>query len=211
MRHWSILLAALAISATPATAQSMAPGPLVLAFGDSLTAGYALDRGLGFAPQLQASLRRHGISATVIDGGVSGDTSQAGRARLGWTLDGLPRKPDLVIVELGANDMLRALDPALTRANLDAMLTELNRRKIKIVLAGMRAAPNLDPGYIVKFEAMYRDLALKHRATLYPFFLDGAAGQAGMMQGDGMHPTFAGVKAIVTGILPMVKRALTKR
>ena len=213
MRHWPILLAALAISAAPAPApaQRPAPRPLVLAFGDSLTAGYALDRGLGFAPQLQASLRRHGISATVIDGGVSGDTSQAGRTRLGWTLDGLPRKPDLVIVELGANDMLRALDPALTRANLDAMLTELNRRKIKIVLAGMRAAPNLDPGYIVKFEAMYRDLALKHRATLYPFFLDGAAGQAGMMQGDGMHPTFAGVKAIVTGILPTVKRALTKR
>ena len=216
MTRWSILLAALTITAAPSAPAQAPPRPLVLAFGDSLTAGYGLDRGLGFAPQLQASLRRHGVAASVVDGGVSGDTSQAGRSRLAWTLDGLLRKPDLVIVELGANDMLRALDPALTRANLDRILTELNRRKIRIVLAGMRAAPNLDPGYIVKFEAMYRDLAVKHRATLYPFFLDGAAGQAGMMQGDGMHPTFAGVKAIVTGILPTVKaelgkRALTKR
>ena len=128
----------------------------MLAFGDSLTAGYALDRGLGFAPQLQASLRRHGIAATVVDGGVSGDTSQAGRARLGWTLDGLPRTPDLVIVELGGNDMLRALDPTLTKANLDAILAELKRRRLRVVLAGMRAAPNLDPAYIARFEAMYR-------------------------------------------------------
>ena len=120
----AIIQAALLIFATPA----LAAEKLVLAFGDSLSAGYGLDRGLGFAPQLQASLRRHGIAATVVDGGVSGDTSQAGRARLGWTLDGLPRKPELVIVELGANDMLRALDPALTRANLDFILTELGRR-----------------------------------------------------------------------------------
>ncbi|MCY7398226.1 MAG: arylesterase [Sphingomonas bacterium] len=208
MRRWSILLAALAISAAPAPAPQ--PRPLVLAFGDSLTAGYALDRGLGFAPQLQASLRRHGIAATVVDGGVSGDTSQAGRARLGWTLDGLPRKPDLIIVELGANDMLRALDPKLTKANLDAILTELERRKIRTVLAGMRAAPNLDPAYIAAFDAIYRDLSAKHRATLYPFFLDGVAGQAGMVQQDAMHPTFAGVKTIVTRILPTIKRALGK-
>ncbi len=204
MRLWSILIAALTISAAPPPP----PRPLILAFGDSLTAGYALDRGLGFAPQLQASLRRHGISATVIDGGVSGDTSQAGRARLGWTLDGLARKPDLVIVELGGNDMLRALDPALTRANLDAILTELKRRRIRTVLAGMRAAPNLNAAYIGKFEAIYPGLAAKHDATLYPFFLDNVVGRAGMMQGDGVHPTFEGVKTIVTGILPTVKRTL---
>ena len=213
MRRWSILLAALAISATPrpAPTEASTPRPLVLAFGDSLTAGYALDNGLGFAPQLQASLRRHGVAATVIDGGVSGDTSQAGRARLGWTLDGLPRKPDLVIVELGANDMLRALDPALTRANLDAILADLKRRKIRTVLAGMRAAPNLDPTYIAAFEAIFRDVAEQHGATLYPFFLDGVAGQAGMVQSDAMHPTFAGVKTIVTRILPVIKRALAVR
>jgi acyl-CoA thioesterase-1 len=206
MNRSSILLAALAISAAPAPPSR----PLVLAFGDSLTAGYGLDRGLGFAPQLQASLRRHGIAATVADAGVSGDTSQAGRARLGWTLDGLPRRPDLVIVELGANDMLRGLDPKLTRDNLDAILAELGLRKIPVLLAGMRAAPNLDPAYIATFERNYPDLAAKHRATLYPFFLDGAAGQAGMVQEDAMHPTFSGVKVIVTRILPAVKRALRR-
>jgi acyl-CoA thioesterase-1 len=217
MSRWSILLAVLAISAAPAPAPSRpsgaapAPRPLVLAFGDSLTAGYGLEPGLGFAPQLQATLRRHGIAATVADGGVSGDTSQAGRARLGWTLDGLPRKPDLVIVELGANDMLRGLDPRLTRANLDAILAELERRGIPVLLAGMRAAPNLDPAYIAAFEKLYPELAARHRAALYPFFLDGVAGQQGMVQGDGMHPTFAGVKAIVTRIVPTVKRSLSKR
>jgi len=215
MSRWSILLAVLAISAAPApprqSGASPAPRPLVLAFGDSLTAGYGLEPGLGFAPQLQATLRRHGIAATVADGGVSGDTSQAGRARLGWTLDGLPRKPDLVIVELGANDMLRGLDPKLTRDNLDAILVELERRRIPVLLAGMRAAPNLDPAYIASFETLYPELAAKHRAAFYPFFLDGVAGQQGMVQGDAMHPTFAGIKTIVTRILPTVKRALLKR
>ncbi len=184
------------------------PKPLILAFGDSLTAGYGLDRGLGFAPQLQATLRRHGIAARVADAGVSGDTTQAARARLGWTLDGLGAKPDLVIVELGGNDMLRGLDPALTRANLDAILAELKRRKIKVLLAGMRAAPNLDPAYIAKFEALYPDLARRHRTALYPFFLDGAAGQTNMIQPDGLHPTFAGIKQIVLNMVPAVKQAL---
>ena len=201
MRRLSIILALLAIGAAP-------PRPNVLAFGDSLTAGYGLEQGLGFAPQLQGALRRHGIAATVIDGGVSGDTSQAGRARLAWTLDGLAQKPDLVILELGANDMLRALDPAVTEANLDAMLSELKKRKIKVVLAGMRAAPNLDPGFIARFDRIYPRLAKRHGATLYPFFLDGVAGVEGTVQPDGMHPTFGGIKRIVTGILPTVKQAL---
>jgi len=182
--------------------------PLVLAFGDSLTAGYGLDQGLGFAPQLQATLRRHGIAATVVDGGVSGDTSEAGKARLGWTLDGIERKPDLVILELGANDMLRGLDPALTNRNLEAMLVELKRRKIPVLFAGMRAAPNLDPVYIARFDAIYPALSRRNGVDSYPFFLDGVAAQKGMQQADGMHPTFAGVKRIVTGITPAVKRAL---
>jgi acyl-CoA thioesterase I len=202
----SIAAALLSISLTAASPSPK--GPLVLAFGDSLTAGYGLDSGLGFAPQLQATLRRHGIPAEVVDGGVSGDTSEAGKARLGWTLDGLPRKPDLVIVELGANDMLRGLDPALTRANLDSILTELKRRNIKVLVAGMRAAPNLDPAYVARFEPIYGELARRDGAALYPFFLDGVAGQKGMTQPDGMHPTFEGVKRIVTGITPAVKQAL---
>ena len=199
------LLSILLTAAAPAPER-----PLVLAFGDSLTAGYGLDAGLGFAPQLQATLRRHGLAAQVVDGGVSGDTSEAGKARLGWTLDGLPRKPDLVIVELGANDMLRGLDPALTRANLDSILTELKRRNIKVLVAGMRAAPNLDPAYVSRFEPIYGELASRNGAALYPFFLDGVAGQKGMTQPDGMHPTFEGVKRIATGITPAVKKALAR-
>ncbi|HET9354845.1 MAG TPA: arylesterase [Sphingomicrobium sp.] len=182
--------------------------PLVLAFGDSLTAGYGLDQGLGFAPQLQGTLRRHGIRADVVDSGVSGDTTEAGKARLGWTLDGMARKPDLVILELGANDMLRGLDPQLAEANLDSMLAELGRRRIPVLLAGMRAAPNLDPAYIARFEAIYPAVARKHGARFYPFFLDGAAAQPGMIQPDGMHPTFAGVKQVVVRITPAVKQAL---
>ena len=199
------LLSILLTGAAPAPER-----PLVLAFGDSLTAGYGLDSGLGFAPQLQATLRRHGIAAEVADGGVSGDTSEAGKARLGWTLDGLPRKPDLVILELGANDMLRGLDPALTGANLEAIMAELDRRNIKVLVAGMRAAPNLDPAYVARFEAIYPELARRHGAALHPFFMEGVSGQKGMIQQDGMHPTFAGVKRIVTGITPAVKRSLGK-
>ena len=197
--------------AAPPAARADSGRPLVLAFGDSLTAGYGLDQGLGFAPQLQATLRRHGVKAEVIDGGVSGDTSEAGKARLGWTLDGLKRKPDLVILELGANDMLRGLDPKLTEANLDAMLSELKRRQIKVLVAGMRAAPNLDPAYIARFEAIYPAMSRRHGARLYPFFLEGAAAQEGMIQPDGMHPTFEGVKRIVTGITPAVTQALEER
>ena len=198
-----LMLASTATAAPPAK-------PLVLAFGDSLTAGYNLDRGLGFVPQLQAALRRHGIAATVADGGVSGDTTQGGRARLDWTLAGLPRQPDLVILELGANDMLRGLDPALAEANLDAMLSELKRRKIPVLLAGMRAAPNSDPAYRAKFDGLFPALAKKHRAALYPFFMDGVAGQPGMQQADGLHPTFAGIKRIVAGILPVTVAALKR-
>jgi acyl-CoA thioesterase-1 len=198
------------LSITLMGASPPAERPLLLAFGDSLTAGYGLDQGLGFAPQLEAVLRRHGIAAEVVDGGVSGDTTEAGKARLGWTLDGLERKPDLVILELGANDMLRGLSPSLTEANLDAMLAELKRRQIPVLLTGMRAAPNLDPAYIARFEAIYASLARKHGVAIYPFFLDGVAAQQGMVQADGMHPTFEGVKRIVTGITPSVKRALER-
>lgn len=205
MVRWSIIAALLSIAA-PAWASP--ERPLVLAFGDSLTAGYGLDPGLGFAPQLQATLRRHGIAATVSDGGVSGDTSAAARARLGWTLDGLGATPDLVIVELGANDMLRSIDPAETTRNLDAILAELKRRRLKVLLAGMRAARNADPAYVERFEAIFPRLAAKHGLPLYPFFLDGVAAVEGMMLPDGMHPNFRGVKVMTTRIAGPVKAAL---
>ena len=205
MVRWSIAAALLSI-ATPAFAS--AERPLVLAFGDSLTAGYGLDPGLGFAPQLQATLRRHGIGARVADGGVSGDTTAAARARLGWTLDGLNEAPDLVIVELGANDMLRLIDPAETERNLEAILAELGRRNIPVLLTGMLAARNIDPAYAKRFEAIYPALARQHRAAFYPFFMDGVAAEPGMTLPDGMHPNFRGVKTIVTRITEPVKAAL---
>jgi len=201
-----LLLISAALAAAPASASPAKP--LILAFGDSLTAGYGLDPGLGFAAQLQDTLRRHGIAARVADGGVSGDTSAAGRARLAWTLDGLGAKPDLVIVELGANDMLRALDPAETERNLDAILTELERRKARVLFVGMRGAPNFDPAYVKRFEAIYPRLAQRHRAAFYPFFMEGVATITGMVQPDGMHPTFKGLKAIVASITPLVKSEL---
>lgn len=203
MRIIAILLALLTLSAA-----SPPERPLILAFGDSLTAGYGLGPGLGFAPQLQSTLRRRGLAATVIDGGVSGDTSRAGLARLGWTLDGLDRKPDLVIVELGANDMLRGIEPRFTRDNLDQILGELDRRGIRVLVAGMRAAPNLDPAYIREFEAIFPALAKRHGAALYPFFVEGLVGQQGMIQPDGMHPTFAGVKEMALRLAPPVEAAL---
>lgn len=205
MIRWSIAAACLSI-ASPALASP--ERPLVLAFGDSLTAGYGLDPGLGFAPQLQATLRRHGMAARVADGGVSGDTSAAAAARLGWTLDGLGEKPDLVIVELGANDMLRSIDPAETQRNLDAILAELRRRQVPVLLAGMRVARNADPAYIKRFEAIYPALRAKYDVRLYPFFLDGVAAVEGMSLPDGMHPSFRGVKEIVSRIVGPVKAAL---
>jgi len=211
MLRWLLLPALFA--ALPATAQapsSKTEGPLILAFGDSLTAGYGLGRGLGFAPQLQDSLRRHGIAARVHDAGVSGDTTAGGKARIGWTLQRMGEKPDLAIVELGANDMLRGVDPKVTEANLDAILSELDRQGIPVVVAGMLAAPNLGPDYRRRFEAIFPTLARKYDATLYPFFLQGVVGNRSLLLSDGLHPNFEGVKRMVTGILPTVQRALAK-
>lgn len=181
---------------------------MIWAFGDSLTAGYGLPPGQGFTQQLQAALRAQGIAATVRNGGVAGDTAAQGRARLRWGLRGLGRAPDLVIVELGANDMLRGLPVAEARANLDAILAELGRRHIPVLLAGMRAAPNLGPDYVRGFDAIYPALARAHRVALYPFFLDGVAAHPALIQADGLHPNARGVAVIVRRLLPVVRREL---
>ena len=205
LRHFvQLLLLLFCFNTVPA----LAAEKLVLAFGDSLTAGYNLPPGQGFAPQLQAALRREGIAATVANAGVSGDTTAGGRARLGWTLSGLPRQPDLAIVELGANDMLRSVDPAETEKNLDAILAELKARHIPVLLAGMLAARNLDPAYRARFEAIFPRLARKYGAKLYPFFMDGVAQDRSLRQADGLHPTAAGVRVIVTRIGPAVRASL---
>lgn len=177
---------------------------LVLAFGDSLTAGYGLSAAEAFPVRLEAALRRTGMAVRVRNAGVSGDTTAAGRARLAWVLRSLKGNPDLVIVELGANDMLRGLDPGETRANLDAILAELRRRRIPVLLAGMRAAPNLGRSYAARFEPIFPELARKHGVRLYPFFLAGVAGQKPLLQADGMHPNARGVDLIVRRIAPQV-------
>ena len=199
-------MALIAFIAAPAMAEKRAP--LIWAFGDSLSAGYGLPPADGFTAKLQAALRKAGTPATVRNGGVAGDTAAQARARLRWGLRGLGATPDLVIVELGANDMLRGLPPAQARANLDAILTELQSRHIPVLLAGMRAAPNLGADYVRDFEAMYPDLAKAHGVPLYPFFLDGVAAQRRLLQGDGLHPNARGVDIIVARMLPAVRRAL---
>ncbi|HWH17551.1 MAG TPA: arylesterase [Allosphingosinicella sp.] len=199
-------LAAMTAAAAPAAAQDVH----ILAFGDSLTAGYGLPRGQGFAPQLEDSLRRNGIRAFVTDAGVSGDTAAAGRRRLQWTLDGLKRKPDLAIVALGGNDMLRALPPRQTRADLDAIVAEIRRREIAVVIAGMLAPPNLGVQYQSEFNSIFPDVARKYDAALYPFFLANVAGDRRLNLPDGVHPNFQGIKRMVSGILPTVMQALDR-
>lgn len=187
---------------------ALAREKLVIAFGDSLTAGYGLAAGQSFPAQLQSSLRKQGLSVRVQNAGVSGETTTAGRARLNWVLGSLKAKPDLVILELGANDMLRGLPPAQARANLDAMLTELKRLKIPVVFAGMRASFNLDKTYRAQFDSLYPALAKKHGVRFYPFFMNGVAGNRTLLLKDQLHPTAQGVAIIVRGIQPIVSAAL---
>ncbi len=174
----------------------------IVALGNSLTAGYGLADKDGFVPALQAALAKAGIAAVVANAGVSGDTAADGLARLDWSV---PQGTDAVIVELGANDMLRGFAPDVTRAALDSILQRLTRRHISVLLCGMRAAPNLGADYAQAFERIYPELAAKYHVALYPFFLDGVAGNLSLEQGDGMHPNAAGVGAIVARILPAVE------
>lgn len=203
-RRFNAAFLALGVAlAIPAVAQ--AATIRILAFGDSLTAGYGLDPGDGFAPRLEAALRARGYDVQVLNGGVSGDTTAGGLDRLDWAL---ADKPDLAIVELGANDMLRGVDPAEVEKNLDAMLARLKARNIPVLLAGMVAAPNLGHAYGEAFGAIYPRLAQKYGVPLYPFFLDGVAGDTALALEDAMHPDAAGVRRIVEGILPTVEKTL---
>jgi len=179
----------------------------IVALGDSLTAGYGLAAGEDFATRLEAALVASGIDASVANAGVSGDTASAGAARVDWAV---PDGAALVIVELGANDALRGIDPAVTRKALSDLLARLAARNLKALLVGMRAPPNMGEDYVRSFDAIYPDLAREHAVPLYPFFLDGVAGAANLNQPDGMHPTAAGVEEIVRRILPVVIAALGK-
>ncbi len=183
---------------------------MILAFGDSLYAGYGLDRGQSLPDAVQERLRRDGINATIVNAGVSGDTSAAGRQRFAFALDNMARKPDLVLIGLGGNDVLRQISPAETRANMTAMLDEAKRRGIPVMLTGMMAPPNLGPDFANQFNAIWPDLAKRYDAALYPFILDGVIGNAQLMQGDHVHPNSGGVAKIAAKVTPVVETALGK-
>lgn len=228
-RRWSIIFALAVLAgcngrATPeppapseAVGQQASPaaetpvsGPQrrILAFGDSLFAAYGLDKPQGYPARLQAALRAQGINALVTDAGVSGDTTAAGRQRIAFVLDSEAARPDLAIVELGGNDMLRGLPPAETRANLTAILDELQRRKIPVLLMGMRAPPNLGADYQAEFDGIYPALAKEYGAALVPFFLAATFDKPALIQQDRIHPTAEGIEALVADTADEVADAL---
>jgi acyl-CoA thioesterase-1 len=180
----------------------------VLAFGDSLFAGYEVERSESYPARLEAALRERGIDARVTNAGVSGDTSAAGRQRLAFVLDGLKETPDLAIVELGGNDLLRGLPPEQTRANLAAILEELKRRGIPVLLMGMRSPPNPGPEYQRAFDALYPSLAEAYDAELVPFFLEAVWDKPELIQPDRVHPTAEGIEALVAATVDEVADAL---
>ncbi len=184
-----------------------APQKKILCYGDSLTAGYGLPYDQSFPSQLEKKLRAMGYDITVINAGVSGETTTGGLARLDWTLR---QKPDFVILELGANDMLRDIPPTLTRENLDKMLAILQEKKIPVLLAGMKATTGLGKKYDIAFDAIYPALAKKYHTVYYPFFLQGLWDQTSLRLPGNIHPNSKGVGVIVDGILPDVKKLLTQ-
>ena len=201
-----ILVAALALLLAPTPGRAENPITIV-AFGDSLTAGYQLGPDEGFAERLQAKLAARGQDVTIVNAGVSGDTTSGGLARLDWSV---PADADGVILELGGNDALRGIDPATTEANPDRMLTQLSERAIPVLLAGMRAPPNMGADYEAQFNPIFQRLASRHDAIYYPFFLDGVAGEPAYGLGDGIHPNAAGVDVIVDKILPSVEKLIAR-
>ena len=232
MRVWSMALAALALAACgsesglavrddaasqaapqaapAASAEREVAGPerRILAFGDSLFAGYGIGPENSYPAQLEAAMRERGINASITNAAVSGETSGAGRQRLDFVLDGQAVKPDLVLLELGGNDMLRGLSPEETRANFDAMLGELGKRGIPVVLMGMRAPPNYGPDYQRAFDAIYGEMAEKHGAVLIPFWLESIYRNPGLFQDDRIHPTREGIARLVADTADEIEAAL---
>ncbi len=192
-----LILSFLPVAAEPKT---------VLALGDSLTAGLGVEPQEAFPAQLEKALKARGHDTVVVNGGVSGDTAADGLARLDWSLTD---DVDAVIIELGANDALRGLDPKQAEAALDAIIGKLQAKNLPVFLAGMRAPPNLGPDYATAFDGMYARLAESHGVPLYPFFLEGVAAQPNLNQADGMHPTAAGVGIIIQRMMPVIEPFIT--
>jgi acyl-CoA thioesterase-1 len=206
MRCFALLIAGLMAFAAPVAAQADTPLRIV-AFGDSLTAGYGLPAQDAFPAKLERALKAKGVKVEIENAGVSGDTSSGGLSRLDWSI---PDGTDAVILELGANDMLRGVDPSVTKKSLDAILARLKQRNIVVLLCGMRAAPNLGTHFADAFDKLYEELAKKYDTVFYPFFLDGVATQAVLAQRDGIHPNAAGVDQIVTNMLPKAEELIAR-
>ena len=202
----AIMCLALGVATAPRPV-SAADAVTLVGFGDSLMAAYNLQASEGFPARLEAALRERGHDVTIIDAGVSGDTTSGGLARLDWSI---PDGVDGVILELGANDALRGLPPEKTRENLDAMIARLKQRGIAVLLAGMLAPPNMGSGYETAFNAIYPELAAKYDVPLYPFFLDGVTGNPDMLLSDGMHPNTSGINTMVEKFVPVAEEFLIK-
>jgi acyl-CoA thioesterase-1 len=179
----------------------------IVALGDSLTAGFGLPREAAFPARLEAALRARGHAVEIANAGVSGDTPSGGLARLDWSV---PEGTDAVILELGANDGLRGADPKVTRAALDAILRRLKERRIAVLFTGMHAPRNMGADYVRAFDAIFPQLAAAHDVVFYPFFLEGVAGDRALNQGDGIHPTAAGIETIVKRILPKAEELIAR-
>jgi acyl-CoA thioesterase I len=194
-----------ALMAGPAVAADRPVRIVVL--GDSLSAGYGLPAGAAFPERLALALKAKGIAVAMTNAGVSGDTASGGLGRLDWSV---PAGTEAVILELGANDALRGLDPNLTKAALDTILSKLKERHIAVLLAGMIAPRNMGPDFVRAFDAIFPALASTHGSVFYPFFLEGVAGDANLNQPDGLHPTAAGVDFIVAHILPKAEELIAR-
>jgi acyl-CoA thioesterase I len=205
LRRFSVVLYS-ALIWVMGTVFSMAEPIKIVGFGDSLMAGYQLETGQGFPAQLQKALKDQGFDVEITDAGVSGDTTSGGLARLDWSV---PDGTDMVILELGANDALRGVDPKQTEANLRAMIEKLKARNMAVILAGMLAPPNMGDGYGQTFNSIFPNLSKEFSLPLIPFFLEGVAGNAGLQLDDRMHPNPQGVAKMVENALPVVKEALT--
>jgi acyl-CoA thioesterase I len=207
----ALMTAGLVLAQAPPQAQAQAPATAsakpvkMVVLGDSLSAGLGLSASAAFPARLQKALSDKGIKVDMINAGVSGDTSSGGRDRLDWSI---PEGTEAVILELGANDALRGIDPAVTRAALSDILTQLKARKIAVLICGMLAPPNYGPEYAARFNAIYPELSKSFGVPLYPFFLEGVAAEAKLNQPDGLHPTAEGIDVIVKNMLPMVEAFL---
>jgi acyl-CoA thioesterase-1 len=192
----------------PASAQRVIGKPVnIVVLGDSLTAGFGLPSEASFPVRLAGALKNKGVAAAVVNSGVSGDTASGGLERLDWSV---PDGTDAVILELGANDMLRGVDPAVTKKALDTIITRLKQRRIAVLLCGMQAPPNMGRDYMRMFNAIYPALASTQQVVFYPFFLDGVAADRSLNQADGLHPNAAGVDVIVARILPKVEELIAR-